>query len=245
MSLRHLQWRARQERSLPVCRTGNSRFARAAHVQAQDARQSRDAGRQLRHSNYLYRRSFHRHLRLRPSPQHLPLCRMCESLPGRDRLGFSSEGTLLVLDVRASKPIWRRPFLDGLWASNARAYHRLAPFGSAAGAGFLVLGAALVIAGRGWFLRRFWGWGLAAALCGDPDRGKRGERHPGPFLGGGNRVDSCGRDTLFSFASASANCFPQEGFSRARNSLSLYLYLIHLSRESSGISPRVWGYFAR
>ncbi len=141
--------------------------------------------------------------------------------------------------------IWRRPFLDGLWASNARAYHRLAPFGSAAGAGFLVLGAALVIAGRGWFLRRFWGWGLAAALCGDPDRGKRGERHPGPFLGGGNRVDSCGRDTLFSFASASANCFPQEGFSRARNSLSLYLYLIHLSRESSGISPRVWGYFAR
>src|SRR5213082_2407321 len=70
-------------------------------------------------------------------------------------------------------------------------------------------------------------------------RGKRGERHPGRFLGGGNRVDSCGRDTLFSFASASANCFPQEGFSRARNSLSLYLYLIHLSRESSGISPRV------
>src|SRR5207245_11334810 len=43
---------------------------------------------------------------------------MCESLPGRDRLGFSSEGTLLVLDVRASKPISRFPsdwHLPVLW----------------------------------------------------------------------------------------------------------------------------------
>src|SRR5437868_9212164 len=113
--------------------------------------------------------------------------------------GFQAIGIFLffgaaMASLAGATLIWRRPFLDGLWASNARAYHRLAPFGSAAGAGFLVLGAALVIAGRGWFLRRFWGWGLAAALCGDPDRGKRGERHPGPFLGGGNRVDSCGRE---------------------------------------------------
>src|SRR5438876_12157122 len=43
---------------------------------------------------------------------------MCESLPGRDRLGFSGEGTLLVLDVRASKPISRFPsdwHLTVLW----------------------------------------------------------------------------------------------------------------------------------
>src|SRR5207245_5935012 len=95
--------------------------------------------------------------------------------------GFQAIGIFLffgaaMASLAGATLIWRRPFLDGLWASNARAYHRLAPFGSAAGAGFLVLGAALVIAGRGWFLRRFWGWGLAAALCGDPDRGKRGEQ---------------------------------------------------------------------
>lgn len=29
--------------------------------------------------------------------------------------------------------IWRNPFLDRVWALNARAHHRLAPFGSAAG----------------------------------------------------------------------------------------------------------------
>jgi hypothetical protein len=83
--------------------------------------------------------------------------------------GFKAIGIFLffgaaMASLAGATLIWRGPFLDGLWASNARAYHRLAPFGSAAGAGFLVLGAALVIAGRGRFLRRFWGWGLAAAL---------------------------------------------------------------------------------
>lgn len=43
---------------------------------------------------------------------------------------------------------------------------RLAPFGSGAGVAFLVLGAVLVMAPRGWFLRRFWGWGLAVVLVG-------------------------------------------------------------------------------
>src|SRR5205823_13115944 len=67
--------------------------------------------------------------------------------------GFQAIGIFLffgaaMASLAGATLIWRRPFLDGLWASNARAYHRLAPFGSAAGAGFLVLGAALVIAGR-------------------------------------------------------------------------------------------------
>src|SRR5438876_8600471 len=73
--------------------------------------------------------------------------------------GFQAIGIFLffgaaMASLAGATLIWRRPFLDGLWASNARAYHRLAPFGSAAGAGLLVLGAALVIAGRGWFLRQ-------------------------------------------------------------------------------------------
>lgn len=83
--------------------------------------------------------------------------------------GFRAIGIFLffgaaMASLAGATLIWRGSFLDGLWALNARTYHRLAPFGSAASAGFLVLGAALLIAGRGWFLRRFWGWGLAAVL---------------------------------------------------------------------------------
>ncbi|HEY6967580.1 MAG TPA: hypothetical protein VJA94_00010 [Candidatus Angelobacter sp.] len=60
--------------------------------------------------------------------------------------------------------IWRGSFLDRLWTLNAHAYKQLAPFGSAAGIAFLLLGAALAFAGTGWFRRRFWGWRLAVII---------------------------------------------------------------------------------
>lgn len=117
---------------------------------------------------------------------------MCENLPRRSWLGFCSRvpcwfdmlaqtnsfrgfkafGIFLLFGAAMAglavwrQLIWRSPFLDRLWALNAPAYHRLAPFGSGAGVAFLVLGAVLVMAARGWFLRRFWGWGLAVALVG-------------------------------------------------------------------------------
>jgi len=80
--------------------------------------------------------------------------------------GFKAIGVFLLFgaamaSLAGSILIWRSAFLDRLWASNAGTYHWLAPFGSAAGVVFLALGAVLVIAGRGWFLRR--SWGLAAA----------------------------------------------------------------------------------
>src|SRR5579859_5325130 len=49
-------------------------------------RRSRHTSRELRDSDYVYRRSFHRHLRLRPSPQHLPLRRVRQSVPRRSQL---------------------------------------------------------------------------------------------------------------------------------------------------------------
>ena len=113
---------------------------------------------------------------------------MCENLPRRGWLGFCSRvpcwfdmlaqtnsfrgfkafGIFLLFGaamagLAGATLIWRSPFL---WALNRRAYHRLAPFGSAAGVAFLVLGAVLVMAARGWFLRRLWGWGLAVVLVG-------------------------------------------------------------------------------
>ena len=173
---------------------------------------------------------------------------MCENLPRRGRLGsgskarcwfdmlaqansfrgFKAIGIFLFFGAAmgslvGATLIWRGSFLDRLWALNARAYHQLAPFGSEAGVAFLVLGAVLVIAGRGWFLRRSCGWRLAAVLVASQTVGSGGERHPGRFLGRGNRVDSCGRDPLFSSPSTSANRFPQEGFSRASRRVSRYL----------------------
>jgi hypothetical protein len=54
--------------------------------------------------------------------------------------------------------------LDRLWALNVPAYARLAPLGRVVGIPFLVLSAALAVAGAGWFKHRMWGWGLATAI---------------------------------------------------------------------------------
>src|SRR5256884_5559773 len=99
------------------------------------------------------------------SPCWFSMCAQANRFRGFQAIGIFPFFGAAMASLAGATLIWRRPFLDGLWASNARAYHRLAPFGSAAGAGFLVLGSALVISGRRWFLRRFWGSGLAAALC--------------------------------------------------------------------------------
>ena len=60
--------------------------------------------------------------------------------------------------------IWRGTFLDHMWVLNVPAYRQLAPFGKTVGVPFLVLSAALVAAGVGWFGRHLWGWRLAAAI---------------------------------------------------------------------------------
>jgi hypothetical protein len=114
---------------------------------------------------------------------------MCENLPRRGRLGFLLEGTLLVRHARASKLIsgfqsywhllvfWRGHGLPSRSDTDlARLLSRSSvgvertgipparPLRERAGVAFLVLGAVLVVAGRGWFLRRSWGWGLTAVL---------------------------------------------------------------------------------
>jgi len=60
--------------------------------------------------------------------------------------------------------VWRGTILDRMWAINAPAYRRLAPFGKIVGMPFLLLGATLVVAGTGWFGHRIWGWRLAVAI---------------------------------------------------------------------------------
>ena len=60
--------------------------------------------------------------------------------------------------------IWRGSALDRIWALNATAYKQLAPLGRNVGILFLLLSAALAIAGVGWFKRRLWGWRLAVGI---------------------------------------------------------------------------------
>ena len=60
--------------------------------------------------------------------------------------------------------IWRGMTLDRMWAINAPAYRRLAPFGKTVEIPFLLLGANLVVAGGGWLGHRLWGWRLAVAI---------------------------------------------------------------------------------
>ncbi len=60
--------------------------------------------------------------------------------------------------------IWQGTFLDHIWVLNAPTYGQLAPLGKTVGVPFLVLSAALAVAGVGWFGRRLWGWKLAVAI---------------------------------------------------------------------------------
>ncbi len=58
----------------------------------------------------------------------------------------------------------RGTVLEWMWTLNPAAHKQLVPFGPAAGILFLLRGAALAVAGAGWFKRRLWGWRLAVAI---------------------------------------------------------------------------------
>lgn len=60
--------------------------------------------------------------------------------------------------------LWRGTIADRVWQLNPMAYHQLAPLGTLIGVPFLVLSAALLAAGIGWFGRRLWAWRLAVAI---------------------------------------------------------------------------------
>jgi hypothetical protein len=57
-------------------------------------------------------------------------------------------------------------FLDRMWVLNPHAYDELTPFGRTVGLFFLLLAAALMLAGTGWLKRQRWGWRLAVVIIG-------------------------------------------------------------------------------
>lgn len=90
-------------------------------------------------------------------------------VPTKSSAGINAVGVFLFFGaamafLAGTTLLWRGTILDHVWTLNAPAYRRLAPFGRTVGVPFLLLGAALLVAGTGWFRRRLWGWGLAVAI---------------------------------------------------------------------------------
>jgi len=88
--------------------------------------------------------------------------RKCPGVKRSGPRGLSARAVMASL--AATTLLWRGTALNRLWALNPMAYKQLAPLGGTVGILFLLLGAALVAAGIGWFRRRLWGWRLAVGI---------------------------------------------------------------------------------
>ena len=84
--------------------------------------------------------------------------------PGITAVGaFLFFGTIMA-SLAGATLSWPGTSFDKIWALNPTAHKHLASLGKPIGILFLFLGAALALAGTGWFKRRLWGWRLAVAL---------------------------------------------------------------------------------
>ena len=116
--------------------------------------------------------------------------------------GFTAIGVFLffgalMASLAAITLLWRGTALDRVWALNPIAYKQLAPLGGAVGVLFLLLGAALTMAGIGWFQRRLWGWRLAIVIISMQVLGDVVNCVRGDWLRGGTGVIIAGALLLF------------------------------------------------
>jgi hypothetical protein len=82
---------------------------------------------------------------------------------------FIAMGIFLLLSavmamLGAATLLRRGTILDRIWDLNPVAYKQLAPLGGKFGILFVLLGAALTMAGIGWLRHRLWGWRLTVAI---------------------------------------------------------------------------------
>jgi hypothetical protein len=99
--------------------------------------------------------------------------------------------------LAATTLLWRGTALDRLWKLNPTAYKQVAPLGRIVGILFLVLGAALITAGVGWFRRRLWGWRLAVVIISTQVLGDVVNCVRGDWLRGGTGAIIAGGLLLF------------------------------------------------
>jgi hypothetical protein len=87
----------------------------------------------------------------------------------RRPLGFSVFGVFLffgsaMAGLAATTLLNPGTFLDHAWRLNPSAYRQLSSLGTKVGLLFVLLSAALLASGIGWFRRQRWGWRLAVAI---------------------------------------------------------------------------------
>ena len=116
--------------------------------------------------------------------------------------GFTAIGIFLffgavMASLAATTLLWRGTALDRVWALNPKAYKQLVPLGGTVGVFFLVLGAALTMAGIGWFRRRLWGWRLAVVIIAVQVLGDVFNSVRGDWLRGGTGVIIAGALLLY------------------------------------------------
>lgn len=83
--------------------------------------------------------------------------------------GFVAIGLFLffgaaMASLAATTLLWRGTVLNRVWTLNPAAYRQLYPLGTKVGLLFVLLSAALLTSGIGWFRHRRWGWRLAVAI---------------------------------------------------------------------------------
>lgn len=87
----------------------------------------------------------------------------------RRPIGFSAVGVFLffgsaMAGLAATTLLKPGTFLDRAWRLNPTGYRQLSPLGTKVGLLFVLLSAALLASGIGWFRRRRWGWRMAATI---------------------------------------------------------------------------------
>jgi hypothetical protein len=118
--------------------------------------------------------------------------------------GFTAIGVFLffgaaMATLAATTLLRRGTPLDRLWALNPTAYNQLVPRGGIVVILFLTLAATLITAGIGWFLRRLWGWRLAAIIVSTQVLGDVVNCVRGDWLRGGTGFIIAGVLLLFLF----------------------------------------------
>ena len=119
--------------------------------------------------------------------------------PGFTAIGIFLFFGAIMASLAAATLLWRGTALDRLWALNPIAYKQLAPLGRTVGILFLLLSAALTMAGIGWFQRRLWGWRLAVVIIAIQVLGDLVNCVRGDWLRGGTGVIIAGALLLFLF----------------------------------------------
>ncbi|MBZ5720577.1 MAG: hypothetical protein LAO03_09375 [Acidobacteriia bacterium] len=114
---------------------------------------------------------------------------MAHTTPEQQPRGFLALGIFfffgaLMATFAATTLLKPGTFLDRAWVLNPTAHVQLVSVGKIAGFGFIALAVPLLLAGVGWFRRRYWGWVvgtsvIAVNLLGDLGQIGFGERLKG------------------------------------------------------------------